>query len=189
MCSGSGSPTPCLWGALQGAIGSSQQFLEGAVKAALQVWVSNHQHALLIPRYQTDLLRNSCIQLRRHTNKIAISAGNKTWPYIKGKSLTISNCSIPHSPVCKSQSNSPKQAKEVHLIETRHDVAQVDPGCASFSHLVEQVISEELQQVTIPCLRPRRILLESATVQTAQHQRFWICALVKTTERQDFQFI
>lgn len=64
MCSDSGSPTPCLRGALQRAVGSSQQFLEGAVKAALQVGVGHHQNALLIPGDQADLLWQSSIQLK-----------------------------------------------------------------------------------------------------------------------------
>lgn len=54
---------------------------------------------------------------------------------------------------------------DAYFIKTRHDVAQVDPWRPCVSHLVEQVISEELQQVPIPGLRPRRILLESASFQ------------------------
>lgn len=49
---------------------------------------------------------------------------------------------------------------QAHLIETGHDVAEVDPGCACLCHLVEQVISEELQQVTVTSLRPCWVLLE-----------------------------
>lgn len=39
-------------------------------------------------------------------------------------------------------------------------MAEVDPGRSCLRHLVEQVIPEELQQVAVPGLRPRRVLLE-----------------------------
>lgn len=39
-------------------------------------------------------------------------------------------------------------------------MAQVDPGCSCFCHLVEQVIPEELQQVAVSGLRPCWVLLE-----------------------------
>lgn len=39
-------------------------------------------------------------------------------------------------------------------------MAEVDPGRPCFRHLVEQVIPEELQQVAVSGLRPRRVLLE-----------------------------
>lgn len=39
-------------------------------------------------------------------------------------------------------------------------MAEVDPGCSCFRHLVEQVIPEELQQVSVSGLRPCRVLLK-----------------------------
>lgn len=60
----------------------------------------------------------------------------------------------------------PPPTPKAYFIKTRHDVAQIDPGRACFSDLVEQVISEELQQIPIPCLGPRRILLKSGAFQT-----------------------
>lgn len=50
--------------------------------------------------------------------------------------------------------------KQAHLVETGHNVTEVDPGCARLSYLVEQVISEELQQITVTSFRPCWILLE-----------------------------
>lgn len=49
-----------------------------------------------------------------------------------------------------------------HLVETGNNVAEVNPGGSCISHLVEQVISEELQQVAVARLGPGGILLEPA---------------------------
>lgn len=46
---------------LQLPAASADQLLEGAVKAALQVGVGHHQDALLVPRHQADLLRDTGI--------------------------------------------------------------------------------------------------------------------------------
>ena len=42
-------------------------------------------------------------------------------------------------------------------------MAEVDPGCPSFCHLVKQVIPEKLQQVAVARLRPRWVLLKPDT--------------------------
>lgn len=68
VCSlGRGSPTPGPKGVLQGAGSHGLQLLEGIVKAALEVRVGDHQDALLVPRHQADLLRNTCVQLEEQT--------------------------------------------------------------------------------------------------------------------------
>lgn len=47
-----------------------------------------------------------------------------------------------------------------NLVETGDDVAEIDPRRPSFCHLVEQVIPEKLQEVSVPRLRPRGVLLK-----------------------------
>lgn len=46
------------------------------------------------------------------------------------------------------------------FVEAGDNVAEVDPGCPSFCHLVEQVIPEKLQQVAVTRLWPRWVLLK-----------------------------
>lgn len=50
--------------------------------------------------------------------------------------------------------------KPTYFVETGNNMAEVDPGCSCFRHLVEQVIPEELQQVAVSGLRPCWVLLE-----------------------------
>lgn len=54
-------------------------------------------------------------------------------------------------------------------------MAEVDPGCSCFRHLVEQVIPEKLQQVAVSGLRPRWVLLEpdarNTRLRTERHLR------------------
>lgn len=47
-----------------------------------------------------------------------------------------------------------------NLVETGDDVAEIDPRRPSFCHLVEQVIPEKLQEVSVPRLRPCWVLLK-----------------------------
>lgn len=50
-----------------------------------------------------------------------------------------------------------------NLVETGHYVAQVDPGCPCLGDLMEEMVSEELEQVAVTRFRPRWVLLEPGT--------------------------
>lgn len=49
---------------------------------------------------------------------------------------------------------------QTHLIETLHYVGHVEPRLPIFVHLVEQIVAEQLQDIAIARLWPRRVHLE-----------------------------
>lgn len=59
------SGSACRQRTLQLTVGGCDQFLERVFKAALQVAVGDHEHALLVPGREADLFRHTSVQLQR----------------------------------------------------------------------------------------------------------------------------
>lgn len=139
---------------LQRAGSHRLQLLEGIVKAALEVRVGDDQDAFLVPRHQADLLRNTCVQLKEQTKVTDVqNAVNK-------KKMLIFIASLLETGFQITTLEATNQIKPTYFVETGNNMAEVDPGCSCFRHLVEQVIPEELQQVAVSGLRPCWVLLE-----------------------------
>lgn len=70
----------------------------------------------------------------------------------------------------KSTKKEKKKRKLPDFVEAGDDVAEVNPGCPRFCHLVKQVIPEKLQQVSVACFWPRWVLLEPDHSTTQDHR-------------------
>lgn len=144
---------------LQRAGSHGLQLLEGIVEAALEVRVGDDQDALLVPRHQADLLRNTCVQLKEQTKVTDVQNAIKQNKNQKKKNTNFT-ASLSGTDSQIKTLEAKNQEKPAYFVETGHNMAEVDPRRSCLRHLVEQVIPEELQQVAVSGLRPRRVLLE-----------------------------
>ncbi len=50
-----------------------------------------------------------------------------------------------------------KRNLDAYLVERLHDVSEVEPGPSVGGHLMEEIVAEQLQQVTVARLRPASV--------------------------------